>query len=122
MVIGSRQDAHGGWSECKQRPRNQSLANGSGGGSFCQPAIKTANGCRHIPQAQLNKFLEATKHSQTAARNTDRRRVSGSNQIIGRIIDIKTSGLVAPNLCIGCQRITSIVASMEVGLPGRLNA
>ena len=95
MVIGSRQDAHGGWSECKQRPRNQSIANGSGGGSFWQPAIKTANGCRHIPQAQLNKFLEATKHSQTAARNTDRRRVSGSNQIIGRIIEIKTSGLVA---------------------------
>ena len=88
-----------------------------------EPAIKTANDCHYIPQAQLNKSLQVTKLSQTAARNTGRCRVTCSNQIIGRIIDIKTGGLVAQvSSCIGCQRITSIVASLEVGLPRRLNA
>ncbi len=48
-------------------------------------------------------------------RRTFFRRVSGRNQLIGRVTDIKTSGLMAQvTLSIGGQRITSIITADAV--------
>ena len=75
--------------------------------------IKTAGGHHRIPESQLDKFLYRTReHSDVASRRTGFRRISGRNQLIGRVTDIKISGLIAQvSLSIGGQHITSIVTA-----------
>jgi molybdopterin-binding protein len=78
--------------------------------------IKTAGGHHRVPQSQLDKFLHrATEKGDVASRRTGYRRVSGRNQLIGRVTDVKVSGLMAQvSLSIGGQHITSIVTADAV--------
>lgn len=75
--------------------------------------IKTAGGHHRIPESQLDKFLyRAREHADIASRRAGFRRISGRNQLIGRVTDIKISGLMAQvRLSIGGQHITSIVTA-----------
>ena len=74
--------------------------------------IKTPGGHHRIPQSALNPLMKA---KPTAARKSSRERfrnVSGRNQLVGTIAEIKISGLLAQVvLKIGDQQITSIITS-----------
>jgi len=74
--------------------------------------IKTPGGHHRIPQSALNPL---TKSKPTTATKTSRERfrnVSGRNQLVGTIVELKISGLLAQVVLeIGDQRITSIITS-----------
>ena len=56
--------------------------------------IKTAGGHHRIPESQLDKFLHgASDKGEVATKRTGFRNISGRNQLIGRVTDIKISGL-----------------------------
>ncbi|MGH9706012.1 MAG: TOBE domain-containing protein [Candidatus Acidiferrales bacterium] len=74
---------------------------------------KTAGGHHRIPEREIDKFLyRATQSGPVKERRTTFRQVSGRNQLVGRVTDIKVSGLMAQvTLSIGGQRITSIITA-----------
>ncbi|MEQ1353881.1 MAG: helix-turn-helix transcriptional regulator [Candidatus Acidiferrum sp.] len=79
--------------------------------------IKTAGGHHRVPESQLDKFLHRSSQAKgdVAARRTGFRKISGRNQLIGRVTDIKVSGLMAQvSLSIGGQHITSIITADAV--------
>lgn len=78
--------------------------------------IKTVGGHHRIPESQLDKFLHsANDKGEVATKRTGFRNISGRNQLIGRVTDIKISGLIAQvSLSIGGQHITSIVTADAV--------
>jgi molybdopterin-binding protein len=75
--------------------------------------IRTAGGHHRIPEREIDKFLyRASEGKQPAERRAGFRRVSGRNQLIGRVTDVKIDGLMAQvTLSIGGQRITSIITA-----------
>jgi molybdopterin-binding protein len=74
---------------------------------------KTAGGHHRIPERELDKFrYRASQAGEVNERRRNFRRVSGRNQLIGRVTNIKVSGLVAQvSLSIGGQQITSIITT-----------
>ena len=74
--------------------------------------IKTPGGHHRIPQTALNPLMK-TKPTTTRKASRERfRNVSGRNQLVGTIAEIKISGLLAQVvLKIGDQYITSIITS-----------
>jgi molybdopterin-binding protein len=76
-------------------------------------SIKTAGGHHRIPESQLDKFLRRIyADAGVPSRRTGYKRISGRNQLIGRVTEIKTSGLIAQvSISIGGQRITSIITA-----------
>ncbi len=82
------------------------------------PTVTTPGGHHRIPREALKPLLKSTpKQAENRARFKN---VSGRNQLIGKIVDIKIDGLLAKVvLSIGEQRITSIItadAVHEMGL------
>lgn len=75
--------------------------------------VKTAGGHHRIPEREIDRILyQATDHGDVAERRTNFRWISGRNQLVGRVTDIKVSGLMAQvNLSIGGQHITSIITA-----------
>jgi molybdopterin-binding protein len=78
--------------------------------------IKTAGGHHRIPESQLDKFLhQASGRGDVVTKRTGFRQISGRNQLIGRVTEIKISGLIAQvSLSIGGQHITSIITADAV--------
>jgi len=80
--------------------------------------VKTAGGHHRVPARELDRFLPREAPDQTP--RTRFRRTSGRNQLVGKIVDLKFSGLLAQvKLSIGGQQITSIItseAAREMGL------
>ena len=78
--------------------------------------IKTAGGHHRVPEQQIDKFLyRASETGDVRERRSGFRRISGRNQLIGRVTDIKTMGLMAQvTISIGGQRITSIITADAV--------
>src|SRR5438105_11390669 len=81
--------------------------------------IKTAGGHHRIPQAALKRYLPTAPKPPSAASRERFRAVSGRNQIVGTIIEVKISGLLAKVVLeIACtprpQRITSIITADAV--------
>jgi len=78
--------------------------------------IKTAGGHHRIPESELDKFL----HIQSARLPVEERRahfrqISGRNQLVGRVTEVKIDGLMAQvALSIGGQKITSIITADAV--------
>jgi molybdopterin-binding protein len=74
-------------------------------------AIKTPGGHYRIPEAELDALLYKAKRPETPKRHM-MRTVSGRNQLVGRIVDLKIEGLLAQvRLSIGGQIITSIITA-----------
>ena len=72
-------------------------------------AIKTPGGHYRIPEAELDGLLHKARRPETPKRQM-LRTVSGRNQLIGRIVEIKIEGLLAQvKLSIGGQIITSLI-------------
>jgi molybdopterin-binding protein len=78
--------------------------------------VKTAGGHHRIPEQQIDKFLyRAEETGEVGQRRSNFRRISGRNQLVGRVTDIKTLGLMAQvTLSIGGQHITSIITADAV--------
>ncbi|HTS10761.1 MAG TPA: helix-turn-helix transcriptional regulator [Candidatus Limnocylindrales bacterium] len=78
--------------------------------------IRTAGGHHRIPEKEIDRFLyRGSAGKEPADRRTGFRRVSGRNQLIGRVTDIRISGLIAQvTLSIGGQHITSIITADAV--------
>jgi len=75
-------------------------------------AVQTPGGHHRIPQSEVDRLLFRTRGKSSAERRDAARRVSGRNQLVGRIEDVQISGLMAEVvLSIGGQRITAIITA-----------
>jgi molybdopterin-binding protein len=75
--------------------------------------VQTAGGHHRIPESELDKYLyRGTEKQEVAAKRSGFRRLSGRNQLVGRVLDVKIEGLIAQvTLSIGGQKITSIITA-----------
>ncbi len=73
---------------------------------------KTPGGHHRVPQSAL-KLLLKTEPARPQIESRERfRNVSGRNQLVGRVVEVKLSGLLAKVVLeIGNQRITSIITA-----------
>ncbi len=75
-------------------------------------SVRTPGGHHRIPQSEVDRLLFRTRARTAPERDDIMRRVSGRNQLVGRIEEVRISGLMAEvTLSIGNQRITSIITS-----------
>jgi molybdopterin-binding protein len=75
-------------------------------------SVRTVGGHHRIPQSEVDKLLFRTRGKTEQARQQVIRRVSGRNQLVGRIDSVRISGLMAEvKISIGGQQITSIITS-----------
>ena len=78
-------------------------------------SIRTAGGHHRIPQSEIDRLLYRTRGHNEDERRVTYKRISGRNQLVGRIVDVRVSGLVAQvTLSIGGQLITSLITSGAV--------
>lgn len=76
------------------------------------PTIKTPGGHHRIPESSLKPLMKSRPAGNPKATRDRFRAVSGRNQLVGRIVEVKISGLLAKVVLeIGDQRITSIITS-----------
>jgi molybdopterin-binding protein len=75
-------------------------------------SVQTLGGHHRIPQSELDRLLFRTRGKTVAERTEAVRRVSGRNQLVGRIDQVRVSGLMAEvKISIGEQQITSIITA-----------
>ena len=76
---------------------------------------KTPGGHHRVPQSALTPLLKSS-NAKTRVESRERfRNVSGRNQLVGKIVEVKISGLLAKVvLAIGDQKITSIITADAV--------
>jgi molybdopterin-binding protein len=75
-------------------------------------SVRTAGGHHRIPQAEVDRLLFRTRGKTEQQREFVIRRVSGRNQLVGRIVSVRISGLMAEvKISIGGQQITSIITA-----------
>jgi molybdopterin-binding protein len=75
-------------------------------------SIQTAGGHHRIPLSEVDKLLFRTRGGRGQERQQIIRRVSGRNQLVGRIDSVRISGLMAEvKISIGGQQITSIITA-----------
>src|ERR1700675_4192566 len=75
-------------------------------------SIRTAGGHHRIPQSEVDRFLFRTRAKTGPERTLTMRRLSGRNQLVGRIESVRSSGLMAEVvISIGDQQITSIITA-----------
>jgi molybdopterin-binding protein len=75
-------------------------------------STRTAGGHHRIPQSEIDRLLYRTRGRTEDERKEKHRRVSGRNQLVGRIDAVHISGLMAEvAISIGGQQITSIITA-----------
>ena len=75
-------------------------------------SVQTPGGHHRIPQSELDRLLFRTRGRTENERKQVVRRVSGRNQLVGRIDTVQISGLMAEvRISIGDQQITSIITA-----------
>jgi len=75
-------------------------------------SIRTAGGHHRIPQSEIDRLLFRTRGKTAAERTLVMRRLSGRNQLVGRIESVQISGLMAEVvISIGEQQITAIITA-----------
>lgn len=74
---------------------------------------KTPGGHHRVPESEIDRLIpKKLERGDIGSRRGEFRKISGRNQLIGRIVDIKYSGLLAQvTLRIGEQHITSIITA-----------
>ena len=84
------------------------------------PTVQTPGGHHRIAQAALQPFLK--QQAQGSGESRERyRKVSGRNQLVGRVVEVQVDGLLAKVVIqlAGGQHITAIITSdavREMGL------
>src|ERR1700684_1970272 len=75
-------------------------------------SVQTAGGHHRIPQREVDRLLFRTRGRTEKERELVVRRVSGRNQLVGRIDSVRISGLMAEvAISIGGQQIISIITA-----------
>jgi len=75
-------------------------------------SVRTPGGHHRIPQSEIDRLLFRTRGKTAPERREVVRRVSGRNQLVGRIDSVRISGLMAEvKISIGEQQITSIITA-----------
>ncbi len=75
-------------------------------------SVQTAGGHHRIPQGEIDRLLFRKRGRTEKERKQVLRRVSGRNQLVGRIEAVRISGLMAEiAISIGGQQITSIITA-----------
>jgi molybdopterin-binding protein len=74
---------------------------------------KTPGGHHRVPESEIDRMIPTKlRRGDIASRRLNFRKISGRNQLIGRVLEIKYSGLLAQvRLAIGEQRITAIITA-----------
>lgn len=74
---------------------------------------KTQGGHHRIPETEIDRLLPAVPRSTSVeSRRQNFRKISGRNQLVGRIVDLKIEGLMAQvTLSIAGQHLTSIITA-----------
>ncbi len=71
--------------------------------------VKTPGGHHRVPVEALDEFLPTAKPGSGA------RRISGRNQLLGSVVEVKIEGLLAKVvLAVGNQRVTAIITADAV--------
>ncbi len=83
-------------------------------------SVQTAGGHHRIPRSEVDRLLFRTTGKTASERALVIRRVSGRNQLVGRIEAVRISGLMAEvTISIGDHQITAIItasSAREMGL------
>src|SRR4029077_14815592 len=75
-------------------------------------SIQTPGGHHRIPQGEVDRLLFRTRGRTKKEREQVVRRVSGRNQLVGRIDSVRITGLMAEvKISTGGQQITSIITA-----------
>jgi len=75
-------------------------------------SVQTPGGHHRIPRSEVDKLLFRARGGTEEERKQIVRRVSGRNQLVGRIDSVRISGLMAEvKLSIGGQQIISIITA-----------
>ena len=79
-------------------------------------SVQTAGGHHRIPEKEVDRFLyRGSEGGKVSERRPNFRRISGRNQLVGRVTGIKIDGLIAQvTVSIGGQRITSLITADAV--------
>jgi molybdopterin-binding protein len=74
---------------------------------------KTPGGHHRVPESEIDRMLpKKLERGDIAGRRNNFRKISGRNQLIGRVIAVKYSGLLAQvSMVIGEQHITAIITA-----------
>jgi molybdopterin-binding protein len=74
---------------------------------------KTPGGHHRVPESEIDRMLpKKLERGEIASRRGGFRKISGRNQLLGRVIALKYSGLLAQvTLSIGEQHITAIITA-----------
>jgi molybdopterin-binding protein len=74
---------------------------------------KTPGGHHRVPESEIDRMIPTKlQRGDIASRRLNYRKISGRNQLIGRVLEIKYSGLLAQvRLAIGEQQITAIITT-----------
>jgi excisionase family DNA binding protein len=77
---------------------------------------KTPGGHHRVPESEIDRLIpKKLQRGDIELRRGNFRKISGRNQLIGRVLDIKYSGLLAQvTLGFGEQHITAMIKSTEV--------
>jgi molybdopterin-binding protein len=75
--------------------------------------VKTPGGHHRVPESEIDRLIpKKLERGDITQRRGNFRKVSGRNQLIGRVVAIKYGGLLAQiTLSIGEQHITSIITA-----------
>lgn len=76
-------------------------------------SMKTPGGHHRIPESEIDRLLpKKLERGDISTRRGNFRRISGRNQLIGRVLEVKFGGLLAQvTLAIGEQHITAIITA-----------
>jgi molybdopterin-binding protein len=74
---------------------------------------KTPGGHHRVPESEIDRLIpRKLERGDLSSRRGGFRKISGRNQLIGRVMEIKYSGLLAQvRLAIGEQQITAIITA-----------
>ena len=76
-------------------------------------SVKTPGGHHRVPESEIDRlFPKKLVRGDIETRRGNFRKISGRNQLIGRVLEVKYSGLLAQvRLAIGEQHITAIITA-----------
>ena len=78
--------------------------------------VKTPGGHHRIPETEIDRLLPAVpEHGPVQKRRETFRTISGRNQLVGRVVELKIEGLMAQvTISIAGQRLTAIITADAV--------
>ena len=76
-------------------------------------SVKTPGGHHRVPESEIDRMIpKKLERGSIETRRSNFRKISGRNQLIGRVLEVKYSGLLAQiRLAIGDQHITAIITA-----------